>query len=658
MLHGVDAAHEVEPGRLGLFAHAVRHLHPEPLGLEHLGRQVKGNPGEHAQAAGRHPLVAGDPLRDPQGAEPHPGRAIVGVGFFPQNFRCFLAQRAGEVGRLHRADKDFPGLEIQAVHMKSPRHVQIDGARVAVAQHPATVHGAEQNPFRQFENGKGRPAAAQIDVPLRQKLRRKPGGAVGRLQQLQLFGQVTQSRLCLGGLQQRLACGQRQFRCGADQLGTGDVRVVRVHGHRLHRPAEEVLRVAHEVLVQGVLVADEHHQRFPLLSAHPAGPLPGGHHRARVADEQTDVQVADVDAQFQGRGGDNAQQAALGQARLDLPPLLGQETGTVRGDQVLPLLEPLPGPDGDQLGHLARLAVDDGPQTATDRRFEHQGGGGGGRVERVEEQHVARRPPGPGTGDLAGGRVDEQSGVFARIADGGRGEDKGRIGAVEGADALEPPQHPGHVAAEHAAVGVHLVDDHMAKAREKMTPFGMVGEQAEVEHIRVGDEHRRRQLADLPAPVIGGVAVVDGRRSGMTPYRLRQQAPQLLHGLQLVLGERLEREQAQGAAVRVAQVGLQDRQGVDEALARGRGRGHHRVSPGEDGLDGRMLVTVQVPDAQVLEQLLQFRGEQVDCCRLRGRGREHPVGDHLRSEPARSLECGNVFRHRTPGVGSVVRAVH
>ena len=52
VFHGVDAAHEVQPGRLGLFAHAVRHLHPQPLGLEHLRRQVEGNPGEHPQAAG------------------------------------------------------------------------------------------------------------------------------------------------------------------------------------------------------------------------------------------------------------------------------------------------------------------------------------------------------------------------------------------------------------------------------------------------------------------------------------------------------------------------------------------------------------------------------------------------------------------------------
>lgn len=72
----------------------------------------------------------------------------------------------------------------------------------------------------------------------------------------------------------------------------------------------------------------------------------------------------------------------------------------------------------------------------------------------------------------------------------------------------------------------------------------------------------------------------------------------MLHGLQLVLGKRLEREQAEGAAVRVAQVALQDRQGIDHTLARGRGRGHHHVLPSKDRLDGGSLVGMEMTDTR------------------------------------------------------------
>ncbi len=88
------------------------------------------------------------------------------------------------------------------------------------------------------------------------------------------------------------------------------------------------------------------------------------------------------------------------------------------------------------------------------------------------------------------------------------------------------------------------------------------------------------------------------------------------------------------------------------------GRGHHRVPAGEDGLDGRVLVGVETVDAKGPQELPQFRGQQVGRGLLRGRGRNNPMGDHLRPEPARPLERGHVLRHRAAGVGGVFRAVH
>jgi len=58
----------------------------------------------------------------------------------------------------------------------------------------------------------------------------------------------------------------------------GDGPVVRVEHGRLHVAAEEIFRVAHEMLIKGILVADQHDQGFLPAAAHPAGALESGHY--------------------------------------------------------------------------------------------------------------------------------------------------------------------------------------------------------------------------------------------------------------------------------------------------------------------------------------------------------------------------------------------
>ena len=54
-------------------------------------------------------------------------------------------------------------------------------------------------------------------------------------------------------------------------------------------------------------------------------------------------------------------------------------------------------------------------------------------------------------------------GELARVGDRGAGEQEARLGPVGGGDPPQPPQHVGHVRAEHAAVDVRLVDDDDAR---------------------------------------------------------------------------------------------------------------------------------------------------------------------------------------------------
>jgi hypothetical protein len=115
----------------------------------------------------------------------------------------------------------------------------------------------------------------------------------------------------------------------------------------------------------------------------------------------------------------------------------------------------------------------------------------------------------------------------------------------------------------------------------------MVGEDAGVEHVRIGDDDVAG-LADGAACGGRSIAVV-GERLDVGPDLL-DQAVQL--GL-LVLGERLGREEVEGAGVRVFEDGVEDRQVVAEGLAAGGGRDHDDVAASHRVLDCLGLVGIE-----------------------------------------------------------------
>ena len=156
--------------------------------------------------------------------------------------------------------------------------------------------------------------------------------------------------------------------------------------------------------------------------------------------------------------------------------------------------------------------------------------------------------------------------------------------------------------AEHAAVDVRLVDDDVREVREHVAPAVVVREDADVEHVRVR-EHEVRPLADLPAALGLGVAVVD-RRPDARHLQLGERA-------QLVLRERLRRVEVERAPLRLARERVEHGQVEGERLpARG---------AGDDGdvlaalrrLPGLELVRVELVDAARLERGADLRREVV-----------------------------------------------
>ena len=57
-------------------------------------------------------------------------------------------------------------------------------------------------------------------------------------------------------------------------------------------------------------------------------------------------------------------------------------------------------------------------------------------------------------------------------------EMKDRVGAVVPRDAAQAPKDVGDVAAEHAAVGVQLVDNDVLEPAEQVGPLDVVGQDA------------------------------------------------------------------------------------------------------------------------------------------------------------------------------------
>ena len=110
---------------------------------------------------------------------------------------------------------------------------------------------------------------------------------------------------------------------GGFQVRGGDVRVVQVDDGFFHAASEQALRLAHEVLVQGVLAGHQHGVAVPLPArASPA--LLEARHVAGVARQYRRIEVADVHPQLHGARGDEPVQLASREPPLDVAPVRRQ----------------------------------------------------------------------------------------------------------------------------------------------------------------------------------------------------------------------------------------------------------------------------------------------------------------------------------------------
>ena len=117
------------------------------------------------------------------------------------------------------------------------------------------------------------------------------------------------------------------------------------------------------------------------------------------------------------------------------------------------------------------------------------------------------------------------------------------------------------VAEQRTKAGFVLVDDHVLQVLEELDPLGVVGKDAGVQHVWVGDHHVPC-CADGLSGVDRGVAVVG---VGLDVYsEVGDQAVELV---QLILGEGLGGKEIHGPGLGILQQGVEDRDVVAQCLA-------------------------------------------------------------------------------------------
>ena len=321
--------------------------------------------------------------------------------------------------------------------------------------------------------------------------------------------------------------GQMMLGRRAGKVRAQDERIGRIDHCRLHRPVEHRLGMPDQVGVQRVLAGHEDHQGPPAgrtAAARPPGLLPQCGQRAGIPGDDGRVQTGDVDAELQRVGAGQAEQFAGVQRAFELAPVLRQVPAAVGGDPGRQLgsdpaqppaggegdlLRALPGPDEGQGAGPARDQVGQQPgrlrlrRGSTRRRC--RGGDARGPGRRIILVGAGRRLPqheiggGPGRsvlGDRPDRAADQPAGRRGGLGRGRRRQHEHRVRSVQPGHPHQPAQYQRDVRAEHSPVGVAFVDHHERQPPPQPGPVRMMGEQAQVQHVGVGQQ----PVGVAPAP--------------------------------------------------------------------------------------------------------------------------------------------------------------
>ena len=165
-----------------------------------------------------------------------------------------------------------------------------------------------------------------------------------------------------------------------------------------------------------------------------------------------------------------------------------------------------------------------------------------------------------------------------------------RLASVELCDPPQSPQHVAKVTAEHASVGVQLVDDDIAQVFKQPRPPRVVRQNPRVQHVRIGQDDVAL-LADGFARVARRVPVISEHAEPVL-----QPLVEVVQLRQLILRQRFSWKKVEGARIRIGQNGIQNGQVVAQGFAAGCRRHDDDVFPGMHRFGRRGLVGIQLPN--------------------------------------------------------------
>ena len=243
--------------------------------------------------------------------------------------------------------------------------MQVDGARVQGGVGPVLVGGTEQFPGAlDHDRIHVTTACSHVDGTMR-RLLPTIVPSLSSARQLAALGHRFGRGANLVGVTEEveLVVAQRHFSCSAAQMRLADVRVRGIDHRGFRRLVEEVVGVVHEVLVERIVLGDEHREGVGVAPPGPPGLLPHRGAGARVAREHGGIERADVDAQLEGARGGDRHDLAGGELALDPAPVLREVAGSVARDPPaqLRVSHLAPGPFREQLGGAARPRERDRP---------------------------------------------------------------------------------------------------------------------------------------------------------------------------------------------------------------------------------------------------------------------------------------------------------
>ena len=300
----------------------VRQHVPEGLGEEVLLRQLQGDDVEGLLLGDRDPLEGDHLLGHGDLAEVELDARDRPLLAYPLDVDLGLLFRARVPVAVESGDDRPPPGDVELLDLVGAAEMEIDGPGMDRREGPLRLDQAEHLPGVALDHGhRARRRRAQGDLGRDELAARRHPPAAGDTQLSgpdQPLGALPPCRaedLVVG-------LGQRQLVGGRDEMAGGDLLAVVVEDRGLDRPAEELVGVAAEELVEGVLAGDIDGEAA-VSAPGPPPHLPQAGDRARKGDADRRIELADVDAELEGVGGDDGEQLAGGQPRLDLAPLLG-----------------------------------------------------------------------------------------------------------------------------------------------------------------------------------------------------------------------------------------------------------------------------------------------------------------------------------------------